>query len=142
MIRPLILDSATEVLVRRVREHAEKPENWFRPGRSKDWGKLQGSGLRPGDKPEYQVTIPMGYHCIFSWTVAETRDGNPVVVRDLAVSAPGATPNPIAVFELAELFGFTKRPEAGAPHPRWQVGFDECRNPCMTVAEKAPEEVS
>lgn len=139
--RPLLLSPETEALARRVREYAEKPENWFRPGALDQWGRLEGSGRRPGDKPEHQVTIPHEFHCIFSWTVAQTLDGKPVVVRDLSVSVPNATPHPVAVFEIAEMFGFTKRPSTMSkftPHPSWQIGFDECENPCVTVIEDAP----
>ena len=143
MIRPLVLGPESEALAREVREYAERRENWFRP--SAEWNRFQKSDRRPGNKPRHKVTIPLGYHCVFSWTVAKLTTGEPIVVRDLSVKVDGATPNPIGVFAIAELFGFTKRTDEmnqAMPHPRWQVGFDECDPPCVTVVEKAPTEAT
>lgn len=118
----------------RLREHAEKPENWFRPGPPETWGRLQGSGLRPGDKPEHHLQIPFGFSCVFSWTIASF-GGKPTVVRDLSVKVPDAIPNPIAVYEIAELFGFTKREKPGSPGGSWLLHLDSCKTPCVCVIE-------
>lgn len=138
-MRPLLLTDEMREAARVVREHAEKPENWFRPGPSSGWAMLQGSGLRPGDKPEHIVVLPHEFKCVFSWTVAERRDGSSVVVRDLSVSVPGGSPHPVMVFEIAELFGFTRRPMGTNPFEpglTWIVGLDQCHVPCATVVEE------
>lgn len=140
-MRLLLIDQATKDAVARVREHAERPERWFRPGPRAEWEKLQGSGQRPGDKPEHIVTLTDGFRCVFSWTVTECLNGAPIVVRDLAVSVPNAQPHPVLVFEIAELFGFTKREDGSdlfLPHPDWHVWLDDCRVPCVCLVELIP----
>lgn len=140
--RPLAIGDETREAVRLVRERAEKPENWFRPGPSRELAKLQGSKLRPGDDPKHVVVIPHEFKCVFSWTVGERiSDGSPIVVRDLSVSVPGATPHLVLVFEIAELFGFTAREPGANPFDcasTWHVDLDQCRPPCVTVIEEAP----
>lgn len=135
LVKDLALDPEVQAGIDRVRMFAGQRENWYRPGARSGWGALQGDPKRPGNRPEHVLVLEKhgGIKCAFSWTVIP--EG---VVRDLAVSMPGRPLFPSTVFALAEMFGFTERRNrqlAGMPHPGWQVEFDECMPPCLTVIE-------
>ena len=83
-----------EVEARRIREHAEKPENYYWPG----------AGVRaPGDDPRF-VFRSGPYTFVFSLTV--TSSG---ILRQLSVSTSksGMIPQPVVVWTAADLLGFT-----------------------------------
>ncbi|HTV24206.1 MAG TPA: hypothetical protein VMG12_36185 [Polyangiaceae bacterium] len=99
---------------RRVREHAETPENYYWPG----------PGARaPSDDPRC-VFHSGHYTFVFSLTVTATG-----MQRQLSVSTskPGMIPQPIVVWTAADLLGFTgataKAPTGAvtAPADDWLV---------------------
>lgn len=57
-----------------------------------------------GDRPEYEVNIPVGFRCVFS---IEDHPGG--WMRHLSVSVnTGKAPHPMAVVGLMSLFGFSQ----------------------------------
>ncbi len=91
MIRPLILDEEAKAKAAAVMAYAEAHP--YRPA----------PGLIPaGDNPRFVANFAYGYRAVFTYTHSER------VWRHLSVSAPnGKYLNPIAVFMIARLFGFT-----------------------------------
>jgi len=103
-----------QVEARRIREHAEKPENYYWPR----------PGVRaPGDDPRY-VFRSGNYTFVFSLTVTSS-----AILRHLVVSTSkaGMTPQPVIVWTAADLLGFTgatsKAPTGAvtAPAEDWLV---------------------
>src|SRR5262245_23261458 len=96
---------------RRVRAHAEKPANYFRPGRMRV----------PGDDPRF-IFSAGHYRFVFSLTMVPPAE----VLRHLSVSTllPGAPHDPFLLWTAAGLLGFTGAPTsrgtALGPGPDWQ----------------------
>lgn len=114
-----------EADARRVRAHAEKPENIYRPGRMPP----------PGDNPAF-VMMNGTYKIVFSLT--QTPNG---VIRHLSVStsAKGRLPLPVAVWTVAHLLGFTgaspdERQVVSEPGPTWGC-YVEDDAPCVVVQQ-------
>jgi hypothetical protein len=89
---------ALEAEIRRVREHAEKPENIYHPG-----------DPIPGDNPAFVLRSGM-YRVVYSFTQGP---GTPIF-RHISVSTarPGMAPNIMVVCTLCHMFGFTGAPLA------------------------------
>lgn len=124
----LVLDDATKSVAERVRQHAEKRENWYVPG----------STAVPGDDPLH-VFMAGTYRVVFSWTVG----GDGRVFRHLSISAGppslGKAPSPIVVFTIAHWLGFTgvEPDDHGAVQTfgdLWQMSVDRQHNAAI-VAE-------
>lgn len=97
-MRLLAIDEGVEARVKEVRRFAGEKENWYRPFAGVD------EKLRvPGDDERYVVHIEDGYRAVFS--ITEDPEGR--MWRQLSVSVPGGKyPHPVAVWTIAELFGF------------------------------------
>lgn len=90
-----MLGPDAESEARRVREFAEKTENWYRPG--------PGAKV-PGEDPRHVLT-PGTYRAVFSWTVDQA--GRPHRHLSVSVGRPGKAPIPMVVFTIAHWLGFT-----------------------------------
>lgn len=89
-LRPLVIDDAARAEAARVLAHAEKNHYHPKPGNDV-----------PGDDPAFTARFGT-YRAVFTFTHA---DG--LIYRHLSVSVPGKKfPNPVAVFNIAEMFGF------------------------------------
>jgi hypothetical protein len=90
MTRVLVIDDIARAQAARVLAHAEA--NPYRPG-----------DPVPGNQPGFVAHFG-DYRSVFTYTHANRR-----IFRHLTVSVPtpGKYPSPIAVFEIANLFGFT-----------------------------------
>lgn len=112
-----------QAAVRRVRKHAEKPANWYRPGQAV-----------PGNNPAF-VVYAGTTRAVFTWTVAPFG-----VLRHMTVSVngEGRYPLPVCVFTLAHHFGFTGATLApsGFVHEigPWQMQVDKGER-CVVVQE-------
>lgn len=118
-MRPLIIDDAARMNVRRVLSHADK--NPFVPGVSPT----------PGDDDRFVANLDT-YRCVFTYTHL---DG--AVWRHLSISVPGNDyPNPFAAFTIADLFGFTGWDQLTVePPPReWEIVVQR-REHCIVLAQ-------
>lgn len=131
MVRALIIDDDARASAARVLSHAEK--HHYSPGQKP-----------PGDDDRFVARLGT-YRAVFSFTHA---DGT--LWRHLSVSVPakGKLPNPVAVFTIAKLFGFTGYDEAAPfkPAPDWGVNVNDDEH-CVVVAQAlrttlAPEKLS
>jgi hypothetical protein len=106
----LLLGAELEAEVRRVREHAEKPENIYRLG-----------GPLPGDNPAFVIRNGT-YRIVFSLTQGPGTS----VFRHLSVSTVrrGADPNIQIVCTLCHRFGFTGAPLAETADVATGLGSD------------------
>lgn len=94
VIRPLLIDDTQRQAVKHLVEFAKNPDAWYIVGQSK-W--------IPGDNIEYVLHLN-SYRCVFTYTLVP----NGSLYRHLSVSIPGKEyPHPIAVYQLAHMFGFT-----------------------------------
>lgn len=91
-MRALVIDNVTKAEVKRVVDFATKPENLYDV--TKPILKI------PGDDYRYIAQLNT-FRCVFTIT-----KGSGGFFRHLSVSVPSKD-NPIAVFMIAELFGFT-----------------------------------
>jgi hypothetical protein len=95
---PLVLDDNARALALAVRQCAEDPDNWYRV--------FKGAIMlgEPQDDPKHVATFAGGYRVVFFWTWDDLGQ----IRRCLRVSVPDKLyPHPYAVYELADLFGFT-----------------------------------
>jgi hypothetical protein len=111
MARSLIIDDVARAKAARVLAHAEA--NPYLPG-----------DPVPGDQPGFVAHFG-SYRSVFTYTHTHW-----LIFRHLTVSVPtpGKYPNPIAVFEIANLFGFTGHDGISDTPPvdwRWDVKPDE-----------------
>lgn len=116
IIRPLFIDDAARAKVAAVLSHAEKHP--YRPG-----------GPIPGDDPRFVVNLN-SYRVVFSFTQLDH-----CTFRHLSVSVPGKKyPNPVAVFVIADLFGFTGYDEKfpASKSPSWMIDVNK---DCVILAE-------
>ena len=94
-MRALIVGPDEKAAITKLVAFAEQPEHWYFPG----------SDFIPGNNPDYVVSVPQGFRCVFTFT----KKGG-TVFRHLTISVPGARyPTPEASIMLALEFGFTSR---------------------------------
>ena len=92
MIRPLVIDDAARAQAARVVAYAMDHPYYPRPGCAV-----------AGDNPNHVAHLDT-YRVVFTFS----HDGEGHVFRHMSISVPGTKyPNPVAVFHIAELFGFT-----------------------------------
>jgi len=128
-VRPFVIDDELRASCRRLREHAEKTENWYCVG-SSDWV--------PGNRSEHVIETAGGFRIVFSIScLPETPSAG---FRHLSVSIPeaeGKCPHPLVLWTVAHLLGFTGAEVvdevASAPGP-WQFGLHETED-CVVVTE-------
>jgi hypothetical protein len=120
---------AFQAEIRRVREHAEKPENLYRPGSSVP---------PPGDDPRFCFTSGT-YRVVYSLTQAPT-----LVIRHMSISTlrKGSYPQPLVVWTTAHHLGFTgatvdQHGVVSEPAPEWGFYTDESW-PCLVVQQPYP----
>ena len=131
-----VWDKDVQEAVRRVREHAEKPANWYRVGAM--------TGL-PGEDPRFVVRSGTT-KAVFTWTVTG-RSWNPrhppagSVLRHLTVSVQGdgRYPRTEVCWTLAHHLGFTgASPDdqglCHKPAPLWALGKDD-DDQCIIVQQ-------
>lgn len=122
----LILNDAQE-RAKEIALFAAKPENWYRIGEST---------FIPGDRPEYVLTSGTT-RAVFTWTRITETD----VRRHMSISVMSRNyPNPVLVWTLAHMFGFTgSKPDASGviqePSKTWAIGIDDDEH-CIVVQEK------
>lgn len=124
-MRPLLLDDVTKSRVGVVREFAERPENVYYPAPNK---------IAPGEDLNFVAQLDT-YRCVFTITAMEDRR-----FRHLSISVPSKDfPNPISVFTIANLFGFTggkvDNEIAVAPGSDWQIAIDKDQH-CIVVLQE------
>lgn len=122
----LAVDEA-ESRAKEIAAFAAKPENWYRIGETTEI---------PGNQAEF-VLRSGTIRAVFTWT--KLPEGE--VYRHMTVSTMGpAYPNPVIVWTLAHMFGFTgaKVDKFGAvfePSKTWGAVLDEDEH-CIVVQEK------
>jgi hypothetical protein len=121
-VRPLIIDDVAKARAAKLRAYAEQPEHHYTPY----------VDAVPGDQPEFQLQLNT-YKCVFTITKSP-RDGS--LVRHLSISIPaaGSYANPVAVFAIADLLGFTGWDGADKAGKDWTVGMHETER-CIVVAQ-------
>jgi len=88
----LIVSDDLKAEIQRIRDFADKQENWYTPHK----------GPPPGDNPRHTGSNGT-FRFVFSITFSKDQ-----TYRHLSVSTSGPKwPNPAAVFTIAHLFGFT-----------------------------------
>ena len=122
MNRLLVVDDKARAEVARVVSHAM--DHPYYPGRSS----------MPGDDPCFVAMLDT-YRCVFTFT--HTNIG---VYRQLTVSIPikDKYPNPVAIFHIADLFGFTGydiRNEPSKPGDDWLIDIRQNENAVMIAQE-------
>jgi hypothetical protein len=120
--RLLIIGNAEREAAQRLVEYASKPENIYYPGQ----------GVRvPGNDPNHTLQL-MDFRCVFSYT---GMDG--MVWKHLSISVPakGKLPSPVAVQEIAHLFGIGGTVDEWAE--RGHVSPNKAEN-CIVVAQPIP----
>ena len=122
----LVLGPELDVVIQRIREHAEAPANWY----------VVGSGAPPY---QTQFVLTCGtVQAVFSWTSYKE-----ILHRHLTVSvvesAGAALPHVSVVATLAHKFGFacSSKPDAKGIvrelSPSWVIGY---RDRCVIVGEQ------
>lgn len=97
-MRILEISPAAKRKAAKVVAHAKKRANWYNP-RVPGW-----MSNIPGNDRRHQCKLNT-FRCVFSYTV-DTKVGK--VMRHLSVSVPSKKwPNPVAIKEIAKMFGFT-----------------------------------
>lgn len=123
----LLITPESQAAVDRVRDFADRSENWYQPTAAElqDPDLPSGNKKRPGNDPEHRYEVVVGtYHCTYSMTV--TPQG---VAKHLSVKSRTGIPNPIMVCEIARMFGFHE------DERQWQMSPDACKIPCMVVIQ-------
>jgi len=126
-LRALVVDDLAKQKVKRVRQFAERKNNWY-----------HGAGKVPGDDPRYVCHLDT-YRCVFTYTVHPSG----LIFRHLSISVPGAKyPNVFAACTIAELFGFTgwdgKSYEKLPPDWMGHVSDEEH---CVVLVQRVPTPV-
>jgi len=123
-LRPLVIDE------RAISEAARVV------GYAKDRPHHPGLDPTPGDNPNFVAHLDT-YRVVFTFDRYEGR-----LYRHVSVSIPedGKYPNPIAVFHIAELFGFTgyKTLRAHTPAQDWMVDLNEGEQSVHVIQEVRP----
>lgn len=121
-MRPLILGAAEEARAAEIIAHADQHHY------------IPGPGVPPpGDDDAFVANLNGGYKAVFSFTEADNG-----LYRHLSVSVPGAKlPNPIAVYAIAEMFGFTGWDGTSMNIPEnWSVGMEQHGIRAIIVAQR------
>lgn len=124
MMRALVIGDEARAVAALVLEHAR--EHVYRLG----------AGMPPpGDDPRHVAHIN-SFRIVYS--ITEDHDGRRW--RHMSISVPSKKfPHPVAVFMLAELFGFTgwdgSNPEK--PGRGWQLDLNNAEH-CIVVAQELP----
>jgi hypothetical protein len=130
-MRPLLITPTTRQEMQDLVDFASRPENWYKVGTS-NWF--------PGERPEFARNLDT-FRVVFSMT--EIPDEG--LYRHVSVSIPPGTrhplPNPVAVFTIAKMCGFTggKEPSEGVitePASDWMISTAREPDPCIIVAQK------
>lgn len=119
-VRALVLGDTERQAAHDLALFAARPENHYVPNQS---------AFVPGDDPRFRLRLGLreDFRCVFSFT--RTPSG---LYRHLSISVPSADyPHPIAVTEIARLFGF--KGELGD----WQVNLNKDEH-CIVVAQRIP----
>lgn len=117
-MRPLIIDDRARAKVAKVLAYAEK-HHYF-PG-----------GQIPGNNSNYVANLST-YRCVFSFTHIDN-----YIYRHLSVSVPSTKyPSPVAVFAIADLFGFTgyDHKEPDKPGLDWLINVSK-KDHCVIIAQ-------
>ncbi len=126
-VRPLALDSDFKAECARLREFAEKPENWYAIGRTT---------VVPGDQPGYSFMSEFGFRVVF--TITDAPDHIPQLFRHLSISVPSKDyPNPVVVYTIAHHLGFTGaivKDDIATEPGRWGMAIDD-KEHCIVVQE-------
>jgi hypothetical protein len=124
-MRALIIDDLAKARVQKVRAHAEQKANWYIPD----------SSMVPGNDPKFVAHLDT-YRCVFTITMAPKHP----LLRHLSISIPkkGSYPNPIAVWTIADLFGFTGYEGKGEPAKGWAMAIVKEEN-CVVVQQEYVE---
>lgn len=136
MVEIFVWAKDVERAVRKVREHAEKRENWYRLGITQ---------ALPGDDA-FHVVWSGTTKAVFTWTVVG-RSWDPrhppagSILRHLTVSVRGENryPYPDVCYTFAHHFGFTGSTveESGlcrVPGPTWVMGQD-AHDQCVVIQQ-------
>ena len=100
-MRPLIIDNITKVEAEELKNFAE--DNIFNTDRMLD---VKNGAAKPaGDDPNYVMNIKSGYRIVYS---VEQLGERMFDHMSISVNDKEAMPNPIAVDEILDLFGFDK----------------------------------
>jgi hypothetical protein len=122
MLRALTINDAARAEVARVVANAKSHP--YRPD----------CETPPGDDKRFVAKLDT-YRAVFSFTHA---DG--LVYRHLSISVPGKDyPNPLAVFTIADLFGFTGWGGQSYPAHGWMINVNENEH-CIVLAQPMEEE--
>jgi hypothetical protein len=128
-VRPLLIDEQAKADVARVREWAEQPVHFYRPGID---------STVPGDLPEFRCFLHHGFRCVYTIT-----ESNGVRYRQLSISVTGDNyPNPIAAYTIAHLFGFTGWDGKSDQPPESWMGAVNQKEHCVVLAQPLPEGAS
>jgi hypothetical protein len=121
-MRPLIIDDQIKAEIRRVVDYAARPENYYEPGISPQ---------PPGDDARHVVLIPVGFRCVFSIT-----KGGQQLFRHLSISVDSLKyPNEVAVWAIADLFGFTGWNGFDEAHPIDWMFYVNKDEHCVVVGQ-------
>lgn len=123
-MRALVIDSVARETAERILKYAES--HHYLVGES---------AWVPGDDENF-VGHFNDFRVVYSFSEAEGR-----TFRHLTVSVPGGLPNPIAVFMLAELFGFTGWDETKGMEPAKDWSINVGQNPPHIVVVQEIERV-
>lgn len=137
-MRALVIGPEERAATVKVVAYAMEPEHWYRLP-------LPEGGPVAGDNPNFVVTIPMGYRCVFTWTEHENR-----LWRHLTVSVDSDKyPSPEAVVEIARLFGFTGAEDEALPRIEtmmaehgWLMSIGHRGEHCIALAQALPGQES
>jgi hypothetical protein len=127
MTRPLALDYDFKAECARLREFAEKQENWYVLGKTT---------VVPGDEPEYSFQTEFGFRVVF--TITHAPEHKPQPFRHLSISVSGKDyPNPVAVYTIAHHLGFTGatvKDDVATEPGKWGMAVDDEEH-CIVVQE-------
>ena len=129
-LRILHVNRKNREKVNRVVNHAKMKKNWYDPS-VPGW-----MNNTPGHDRKHQCKLN-DFRCVFSYTVDAQ---NKKVVRHLSISVPRENyPSPWSVKAIAELFGFTGKPEPGADFPKdWALHVkkdDPVDDDCIVIGQ-------
>lgn len=126
-MRMLVIEEKDKAAATEVVNYARKQKNWFIVRRGQPQSSI------PGYNPRLIVELFDGFRCVFSYTLNTSTDR---LFRHLSVGVPGENyPSPIALREIALLFGFTMSDPNLELSPDWIVMINEADR-CVIVAQE------
>lgn len=93
-----LISPEVKAQARRITEYAATQHHWYRVKNG-----LNIDGWTPGDRPEHILTSGT-IRAVFSYTLATTTQ---TLYRHLSVTNVNGYPQPMVVYTLAHMFGFT-----------------------------------